>query len=332
MTTKTVPQARAAIPATMRAAAIDRAGGPEVLSIHSLPVPVPDAHEILIAVDTAGVAKWDADIRGGWSPTKEPLRYPLVLGTDGSGTVAALGSRVRRFELGERVYGFVWDTTKGGFYAEYVAVAADNASAVPKPLDMVQAGAAPASGLTALEGIDDALHVQHDEALIIYGASGGLGTLAVQFAKLRRARVLAIGSGQDGVALVKSLGADGAIDGHSGDVAGAIHRFAPEGVDAVLGLAGGEVLELCIKSLRDGGRLAYPNGIDPAPKKRRGIETTPYDGVPGVKQFEHLSRAIEEARVRVPIAAEYALADAAKAHERLAQGHIVGKVVLRAQR
>jgi NADPH2:quinone reductase len=329
MTTKTVSEVRAAIPATMRAAAIDRAGGPEVLSIHSLPVPVPDEHEILIAVDTAGVAKWDADIRDGWSPSKEPLRYPLVLGTDGSGTVAALGSRVRRFDLGERVYGFVWDTTKGGFYAEYVAVPADSAGAVPKSLDMVQAGAAPASGLTALYGIDDALHVKHDEALIIHGASGGLGTLAVQFAKLRRARVLAIASGQDGVALVQSLGADEAIDGRSAEVAAAIHRFAPDGVDAVLGLAGGEVLELCIKSLRDGGRLAYPNGIDPAPKRRRGIDTTPYDGVPGVKEFERLSATIEEGRVRVPIAGEYALADAAQAHERLAQGHIVGKIVLR---
>jgi NADPH:quinone reductase len=329
MTTQTRPMGRETTPKTMHAAAMDESGGPQVLSIHSLPVPTPDAHEILIAVHTAGVAYWDADIREGWSPSGKPLRYPLVLGTDGSGTVAAVGSRVRRFQIGEPVYGFVFDRPKGGFYAEYVVVPADNAAPVPRPLDLEHAGAAPASGLTAIQGIDDMLHIKHDEAVVIMGASGGVGTMAVQFAKLRRARILAIAAGQDGVALAKRLGADEAVDGHKGDVASALRQFAPEGTDAVFALAGGDVTNQCIDSLREGGRLAYPNGVDPEPKKKRGIEVTPFDAAPGVKEFEHLSRAIEAGRMRVPIAAEYALADAAKAHERLAQGHILGKVVLR---
>jgi NADPH:quinone reductase len=329
MTTQTRPVGRETIPKTMQAAALDRSGGPEVLSLHTLPVPTPDQHEILIAVHTAGVGEWDADLREGWSPSGKSPKYPLVLGTDGSGTVAAVGSRVRRFQIGEPVYGFIFDRPQGGFYAEYVVVPVDNAAPVPRPLDLEHAGAAPASGLTALEGIDDALRVKHDEAVIIHGASGGVGTMAVQFAKLRRARILAIASGQDGVALAKRLGADEAVDGHKGDVRAALRQFAPDGADAMLALAGGDVAEQCIAALRDGGRLAYPNGVDPEPKARRGIEVTPYDGTPGVKEFEHLSRAIEAARARVPIAAEYALADAAKAHERLAQGHILGKVVLR---
>jgi NADPH:quinone reductase len=313
----------------MRAAAIDRAGGPQVLSLRSLPVPAVDAHEVLVAVDTAGVAYWDADIRDGWSPSGKALRYPLVLGSDGSGTVAALGSRVRRFEVGEPVYGFVWDRPKGGFYAECVAIPADYVARVPSSLDMKQAGAAAASGLTAVQGIDEHLHVRANEAVVIHGASGAVGTLAVQFAKLRRARVLGIASGADGVALVKRLGADEAIDGREGDVAAAIRDFAPDGIDALLALAGGDVLNRCVEALGSGGRIAYPNGIDPAPKVRRGITKTPFDATPGVREFEHLSHAIEAARAQVPIAAEYALADAAKAHERLAQGHILGKVVLR---
>ena len=92
---------------------------------------------------------------------------------------------------------------------------------------------------------------------------------------------------------------------------------------------GGETLEHCIDALRKGGRVAYPNGIEPEPKRRRGIKTKPYDGVPGREEFERLSRAIEAARLQVPIAAEFALADAVRAHERLAQGHILGKIVLR---
>jgi NADPH:quinone reductase len=313
----------------MHAAAIDHAGGPDVLSVHALPVPVPDAHEILIAVHTAGVATWDADMRDGWSPDDKPWHYPLILGTDGSGTVAAHGSRVRRFQIGEPVYGFVMDVSCGGFYADYVVVPAENAAPMPRPLDLAHAGAVPATGLTALQGIDDALHVKRDEALIITGASGGVGTLAVQFAKLRSARILAVASGQDGVALVKRLGADEAVDGHKGDVAAAVAHFAPDGVDAILALAGGPVLDTCIAALCRGGRLAYPNGIDPEPKPPRDVDVTPYDAASGVTAFEHLSRAIEAVRLRVPIAEEFALADAAKAHERLAQGHVLGKVVLR---
>ena len=316
------------IPKLMRAAALDRFGGPEVLTLHTLPVPEPAAGELLIAVNTAGVGSWDADIRDGWSPSGRPPRFPLVLGTDGSGIVAAIGPRVRRFEIGDAVYGYTWDNPRGGFYAEYVAVPADSAAPMPRRLDLRQAGAIPVTGLTGLQGIDDALRLRRGERVIIHGASGGVGTMAMQFAKLRRARVFATAAGEDGVALVRRLGADAAIEGKHGDLAEALHRFAPDGVDAVLGLAGGDRLERCIDALRRGGRLAYPNGVEPEPKKRRGVEVVPYDAAVGVREFERLNRAAEAAHLRVPIAAEFALADAAKAHQCLA-GHVVGKIVLR---
>ena len=112
------------IPSTMRAAALDRFGGPEVLTIHELPVPTLDANEILIAVHTAGVGPWDADMRCGWWPEGEPT-FPLVLGSDGSGTVVDAGRSVRHLAIGDRVYSFSFANGKGGFYAEYVAVAAE---------------------------------------------------------------------------------------------------------------------------------------------------------------------------------------------------------------
>ena len=315
------------LPDTMRAAAIDHFGGPEALKIHELPVPNLDPGEVLIALEAAGVGTWDAEMRAEGSPGGR-TRFPLVLGTDGAGRIAGVGSRVRRLAVGDKVYAYSFANPKGGFYAEYVAVAGQNAAPIPRRLDMLHAGAIPTTGLTALQGIDDALHIKTEESLLILGASGGVGTLAVQFAKLRGARVLASASGEDGMTLVRRLGADIVVDGRREDLTTAARSFAPEGLDALLALAGGEALERCLDALHAAGRFAYPNGVEPEPKKRRGIKTVPYDAVPGVREFERLGRAVEASKLQVPIAAVYSLAEAAKAHERLAQGHVLGKIVL----
>jgi NADPH:quinone reductase-like Zn-dependent oxidoreductase len=314
----------------MRAAAIDRVGGPEVLTIHTLPVPEVGAGEILIAVQTAGVAIWDVDIRQRLAWASKP-HFPFVMGSDGAGLVAAVGSGVTRFKVGEAVYGYCWDNSKGGFYAEYAAVPAKCVAHLPKGVTLDDAGALGASGMTALQGIDVALRIQPGEKLIIHGASGAVGTLAVQFAKLRGAKVLATASGNDGMALVQRLGADMAVDGRHGDIAAAARSFAPQGADAVLALAAGDGLQLCIDALRAGGRVAFPHGIPSEPKPRQGIVIVPYDAVEGSQEtgMAHLNEAVESRQFEIPIAAEYPLADAAKAHERLAAGHILGKLMLR---
>jgi NADPH2:quinone reductase len=316
------------IPSTMPAVAIDRFGGPEVLVLRDLPVPQPDPGEVLITLRTAGVGPWDIKIREGLYLERKP-RFPLVLGTDGAGIVVAAGSRVRRLKVGDKVYSYSWDNPKGGFYAKYVAVAADKVVHIPKHLDLEHAGAIATTGLTALRGIDDALALQKGENIIIHGASGGVGTLAIQFAKLRGGRVLASASGLDGVELARDMGADVAIDGRHDDVAEAARRMAPAGIDAILACAGGDALERAIATLRPGGRVAYPNGIEPEPQKRRGVKCIPYDAIASVRAFQRLNRAVEAAKLKVPIAESYAQAQAAKAHERFAQGHVLGKIVLR---
>jgi NADPH:quinone reductase-like Zn-dependent oxidoreductase len=164
--------------------------------------------------------------------------------------------------------------------------------------------------------------------VIIHGASGNVGMLAVQFAKLRGARVLATASGRDGVRFVRRLGADEAIDGKSGDIVAAARAFAPEGVDAVLAFIGGKELTRCLDALRRGGCLAYPNGIEPEPRRRRGVTFMPYDATAGVREFERLAQAVEDAQLQVPIAKTYPLRKAADAHRRLEKGHILGKIVL----
>ena len=318
---------RGGVPETMRAAAIDRFGGPEVLTVRVLPVPRIDPDEVLIAVHTAGVGSWDAEMRAGWWPEGRP-RFPLVLGTDGSGTVAAVGSRVRRLRRGQRIYSYSFANPKGGFYAEYVAVAAEKAAPFPNRLGLKEAGAIPTTGLTALQGIEH-LRLKKRESMIVHGASGGVGTLALQFAKLRGVRVLATASGRDGTALARRLGADQAVDGRQEDVEAAARKFAPDGIDAVLATAGGKPLEQCLRAVRRGGRVAYPNGVEPAPSRWPGVKIIVYDAEVGVREFQRLDKAVESAKPKVVIAAAFPLEEARKAHERIEAGHVLGKVVLR---
>lgn len=119
------------------------------------------------------------------------------------------------------------------------------------------------------------------------------------------------------------------MEGRLEDIMAAAGRFAPDGIDAVLALVGGKGLTRSLDALRRGGRLAYPNGIEPEPRKRRAIEIISYDAIAGIREFQRLGRAVEGANLEVPIAGAYGLADAAAAHERLAARHVLGKIVLR---
>ncbi len=201
-------------------------------------------------------------------------------------------------------------------------------------LDLLQAGAAVTTGLTALQGIDDVLHVRRGETVLIFGASGAVGTLAIQFAKRHGARVLATASGRDAAALVRRLGASAAIDARSADADDELRKLAPDGIDAALALAlaGGSALERFLEQVRPGGRVAYPNGVESESRRRPKTRFTAYDAEVGPREFAKLGRAVREARLRVPIAAEYPLERAAKAHERLEQGHVLGRIVLRRRR
>lgn len=318
------------IPATMKAVAIDAPGDPDVMKLRTLPVPTAGEGEILVAIHSAGVAVWDLKIRDSLAYIPSP-KFPYVLGSDGSGKVVAVGKGVDRFAVGDAVYGYCWDNPKGGFYAEYVAAPADCFAKLPKGIPLDAAGALGASGLTALSGVDRALAVRRGEKVIIHGASGAVGTIALQLAKRRGALVLATASGEEGVALVRRLGADAVVDGRSGDIAAAAKAFAPDGVDAVLALAGGHALDIAVSALRQGGRVTYPSGVDPVPTPRAGVSITSYDALFGDQkvQWAQLEAFVSDGTFQVPIAATFSLDQAAAAHRRVDAGRVPGKVVLK---
>jgi len=238
----------------MKAVAIDRFGPPSVLTPHRLPVPKPGSHEVVIELDTVGVGSWDASIRdGSWRKPGRP-HFPLVPGTDGAGTVIAKGPRVRRFKLGDRVYAYEFGNRQGGFYAEFAVADADHVGHVPKTLSLAEAGAVATTGLTALQGIT-ALRLHRGETLLIFGASGAVGTMAVQLSARLGVRVIATASGAAAQRLVRALGANTVVDARSAALAEQLRRAAPSGIDAVLALGGGEELEQCLDLVRTGGRV-----------------------------------------------------------------------------
>jgi len=313
----------------MEAAAIDKFGPPSVLKLHTLPVPRPGPREVLIALHAAGVGVWDAKIRDGtWA--EDDVSFPLVLGSDGAGVIVEKGERVRRLNLGDRVWAYQYETPKGGFYGQYVVVDMDHVADLPSRLTMIEGGAAAVTGLTALQGIDDHLEVRPGETVMIFGASGAVGTLAVQFAaRYRSARVIAIASGLDARVLLEKLGAETVIDGRRRDALDRIKEAAPDGIDAILALAGSQVLNACVALLGTGGRVAYPNGVEPEPTRRARVRIIAYDAESSSTAFAQLGRAVERTKLVVPIAATFSLGQASRAHARLERGHVVGRIVLK---
>jgi NADPH:quinone reductase-like Zn-dependent oxidoreductase len=315
---------------TMRAVALDRFGGPETLKVQTVPIPEMDADEILIHVESAGVGAWDPFEREGGFVEVLGLtpKFPYVLGTDGAGTVAAVGGNVKELNEGDRVYAAALGNPKGGFYAEYAVVKAENAALIPSGLSMEQAAVLPSDGLTALRGLEDVLRLQPDESVMIFGASGGIGHLAVQLAKRLGARVFAVASGEDGVSFAKRLGADAAVDGRSDNVLDVAREFAPDGIDAALVTAGGEATDRALSAIRPGGRVAYPNGVMPEPKAPARVSIDAYDGEGGREAIDRLNQLIETGPFEVHVHRVFPLEQAAAAQAALEEHHL-GKIALR---
>ncbi|MBN8227299.1 NADP-dependent oxidoreductase [Corallococcus macrosporus] len=320
----------ATIPDKMKAAALDRFGGPEVLGIKTVSVPTCGDDEVLVRVAVAGIGAWDWLEREGKLAELLPAapRFPYVPGADGAGEIVAVGKNVKDLKVGDQVYGSAFMSAKGGFYAEYVAVKKDQASRIPKGLKVEQAAVLAADGITALEGLEDHLQLKAGQRLIIFGANGGIGHMAVQFAKRMGANVLAVASGEDGVELARRVGADAVVDGRKGDFDKVCREFAPDGFDAALVLASGDAAEKVLQHVKKEGRIAWPHGVEPAPKVPEGIQAKAYDGIPGADVMKRMNALIEAGPFHLEIGRIYALEEAAKAQQEVLKHHL-GKYTIR---
>ncbi|MER8825181.1 alcohol dehydrogenase catalytic domain-containing protein [Mesorhizobium sp. M0938] len=169
---------------TMQAAAIDRFGGADLITVRAVSVPKVGPSEVLIRVEVAGVASWDAVEREGRydGAFGMPLTFPYVLGWDCAGAVVAVGGQVNRFKEGDRVYAASMPLPKGGTYAAYAVTDADNVALIPAKLTIEQAGVMGWDALTALSGLEE-IGIKQGDTIMIFGASGGIGHMAIQLAK-----------------------------------------------------------------------------------------------------------------------------------------------------
>ena len=312
------------IPKTMKAAVIDKFGGPRVLHVARIPVPEPGETEILIRIHSAGVGSWDPWVREGGMGGRT---FPQVIGSDGSGTVVAAGSNVSRFTPGDKVYAYTFDNAKGGFYAEYAAVPEGAAALVPAGLGMDEAGGLAACGLTAVAAFH-VMTIEKGAPLIVLGASGGVGHIALQLAKRQGARILAVASGKDGVALVGRLGSDAAVNGKAADVVKAAREFAPEGFVAALVFANSARLAQALKLVKKGGTIGYPEGVEPEPKGPAGVNVRSFNGLTKPEAFDRLNSLISQGPFKVAIGGVYALGELPQAHRDVLKHHL-GKLIVK---
>jgi NADPH:quinone reductase-like Zn-dependent oxidoreductase len=307
----------------MRVVEVSELGGPDVLKIASRSKPAPGPTEVLVAVHAAGVnpVDWKVRARGGFLDAP-----PFVVGWDVAGIVEAVAPGVTWLAPGDEVLGMPWFPRQAGAYGEYVTAPARHFVCKPATLGFTEAAGLPLAGLTAWQALVDTADVRPGQRVLINGAAGGVGHLAVQIAKARGAHVLgtARAAKHD---FLRSLGADETIDYTAGDVAAAAGE-----VDVVFDMIGGSHTATLAPAVREGGVvIPLTGGLTDATTqeaKARGARATGLLVEPDHAGLAELVALIEAGSLRVRVEQAFPLADAAQAHRLGEAGRVTGKLVL----
>jgi NADPH:quinone reductase-like Zn-dependent oxidoreductase len=312
----------------MRAMAIEQFGGPDKIRELDVDEPLVGPDGILIRVASAGVNPVDYKTREGKQAQRFPHFFPLVLGWDAAGVVEEVGPAITEFKPGDRVYAYARkDFVRDGTYAELVSVRPHHLAVAPASLGLVEAGAVPLAGLTAWQLVFDALAITEGDTVLVHAAVGGVGSFAVQLARMAGATVLGTASARNHD-FARELGVSEPIDYRERDFAEAVRELHPDGVDAVVDLVGGDTLARSASVLREGGRvasvIATPSAEDFPHAARRRYVFVRTDAA----ELAALADAIDAGHVRVHVSETLPLAEAARAHRLLEDGGVRGKVVL----
>jgi NADPH:quinone reductase-like Zn-dependent oxidoreductase len=328
----------------MNVVQVHEPGGPEVLRYEQAPVPDLKDGEVLIRVRAVGVNPPDWYLREGMTVLPPELRptisYPFILGTDVSGTVEAVAANAGSFSPGDEVFGLIrFPDAEARAYAEYVAAPASDLALKPGGIDHIHAAAAPMAGLTAWQFLIDlghqvpspfqaALHrpvpLEAGTRVLVNGAAGGVGHVAVQLAKWKGAHVTAVASGIH-EPFVRKLGVDEFIDYTTDRAEEVAHDL-----DLVLDTVGGPESGRFLRTIKRGGALfpVFMALIDPQEAAKQGVSVSSTQVRASGRQLAELGRLLDSGTVQVAIDSTFPLAEASRAHQRAARGHIEGKIVL----
>lgn len=304
----------------MRAFVLSQAGS-NTVELDEVPVPQIDVDELLVCVRAVGVGIHDSSF------LPDDATYPFPIGIEAAGVVEEVGSRVQGHRVGDRIAFVSSMQPKGGTWAEYVAVRPDFLVVpIPAGMDFTEAAAVPVAGNTVLRAMTVLAGVPDGGSLFIAGASGAIGTLAIQVAARRGWRVAASAS-QHNHGYMRSLGADLAVDYHDPDWSEQVRHWRPDGVDAAMAVQPGTAIDT-LPVVRDDGKLISIS--DPVGSSERGVEMAivPYQ-VDVRDELGHLMTDIASGELRIEIERVYPFEDALSALAKVQTRHARGKVVLR---
>src|ERR1700720_4685680 len=302
----------------MKAAFIERHGGPEVLKYGDLPDPTAAPGEVVIDIVAASVNGADWKVRVG---DYKQAKFPYVLGRDFSGVISAVGEGVQDLRVGDAVFG-VCEAGQEGAYAEKIAVKAAIVAKKPAALSHVDAAALALTGLTALCAIEDTLKLKRGETILIQGGAGGVASFAIQLAKHIGARVITTASATNHD-YVRGLGADEIIDYNVADFTQVVRNC-----DAVFDTVGGDVAQRSFAVLKPGGRAAFiaSGALAPTPDRKDVTALRP-PVARARRPMERIAELFTAGAVRPPEIKLYRLSQAAEAHRVSQSRHFRGKLV-----
>jgi NADPH:quinone reductase-like Zn-dependent oxidoreductase len=304
----------------MKAAFIERYGGPAELRYDDLPDPVAGPGEVVIDVHAASINAADWKVRAG---QYQQAKFPLILGRDFSGVISAVGEGVTDLKVGDAVFG-VCEAGQEGAYAEKIAVKAAIVAKKPDAVSHINAAALALTGLTALSAVEDTLKLKPGETILIQGGAGGVAGFAIQLAKHIGARVITTASAANRD-YVRGLGADEIIDYNTVDFTRVVTNC-----DAVFDTVGGEVAQRSFAVLKPGGRAAFIASGAQAPKSpRQDVASLRPPVGRGRRHLERIVDLLQAGAVRPPEIKLHRLSDAADAHRLSESRHFRGKLVFK---
>jgi NADPH:quinone reductase-like Zn-dependent oxidoreductase len=305
----------------MKAITIHEFGGPEELLMEEIPVPEFGPGEILVKVHATAINPIDWKIREGY--TKGKIKFPFILGWDVAGAVEATGSLVSRFKTGDLVFALA-DFTRNGAEAEYVVIKTDAAARIPSTISMEEAAATPLASLTAWMMLFDKANLQPGQRILVHAASGGVGSFAVQLAKIAGAFVTGTTSAEN-IEYVKFLGADEVIDYKSEDFSKRLNDY-----DVVLDTIGGETQKKSFKVLKKGGVLVTTVQIeDKDLANSYGVALQSGLVMPNGSRLQEIAGLIDEGKLKIYIDKTFDLKEVRAAQEYSQTGKVRGKIVVK---